>query len=46
MTYFINQLNLYTKLEAIFEDGRIELDNNRIENANRPMAIGRKNYLF
>lgn len=43
MTYFINQ---YSKLEAIFLDGRIELDNNLIENAIRPMAIGRKNYLF
>ena len=43
MTYFINQ---YPKLEAVFKDGRIELDNNRIENAIRPMAIGRKNYLF
>lgn len=43
MAYFINQ---YPKLEAIFEDGRIELDNNLIENAIRPMAIGRKNYLF
>ena len=43
MTYFINQ---YAKLEAIFDDGRIELDNNLIENAIRPMAIGRKNYLF
>lgn len=43
MTYFINQ---YPKLEAIFQDGRIELDNNLIENAIRPMAIGRKNYLF
>lgn len=43
MTYFINQ---YPKLEAIFSDGRIELDNNLIENAIRPMAIGRKNYLF
>jgi len=43
MTYYINQ---YPKLEAIFEDGRIELDNNLIENAIRPMAIGRKNYLF
>lgn len=43
MSYFINQ---YPKLEAIFEDGRIELDNNLIENAIRPMAIGRKNYLF
>ncbi len=43
MAYFINQ---YQKLEAIFNDGRIELDNNLIENAIRPMAIGRKNYLF
>ena len=43
MTYFANQ---YPKLEAIFEDGRIELDNDLIENAIRPMAIGRKNYLF
>lgn len=43
MAYFINQ---YPKLEAIFDHGRIELDNNLIENAIRPMAIGRKNYLF
>lgn len=43
MTYYSNQ---YPKLEAIFEDGRIELDNNQIENTIRPMAIGRKNYLF
>lgn len=43
MSYFLNQ---YPKFEAIFEDGRIELDNNRIENAIRPMALGRKNYLF
>jgi len=41
------QFNILPKsLEAIFEDGRIELDNNLIENAIRPMAIGRKNYLF
>jgi len=43
MACFINQ---YPKLEAIFDNGRIELDNNLIENAIRPMAIGRKNYLF
>ncbi|WP_010521044.1 IS66 family transposase [Aquimarina agarivorans] len=43
MTYFTNQ---YPKLKTIFNDGRIELDNNLIENAIRPMAIGRKNYLF
>ena len=43
MTYFVNQ---YPKLKAIFDDGRIALDNNLIENAIRPMALGRKNYLF
>jgi len=43
MSYFTNQ---YPKLQAIFEDGRIELDNNLIENAIRPLALGRKNYLF
>lgn len=43
MTYFVNQ---YPKLLAIFEDSRVELDNNRIENKIRPLALGRKNYLF
>lgn len=43
MTYFINQ---YHKFENILKDGKIELDNNKIENSIRPMAIGRKNYLF
>lgn len=43
MAYFINQ---YPKFENIFTDGRIELDNNLIENAIRPLALGRKNYLF
>ena len=28
------------------EDGRLELDNNLIENKIRPLALGRKNYLF
>ena len=28
------------------EDGRLEIDNNRIENAIRPTAIGKKNWLF
>ena len=41
--YFIKQ---YHKLETIFQDGRIELDNNLIENKIRPLALGRKNYLF
>ncbi|RAV27395.1 IS66 family transposase [Sinomicrobium soli] len=43
MAYFMNQ---YPKFENIFTDGRIELDNNLIENAIRPLALGRKNYLF
>lgn len=43
MSYTINQ---WHKLETILSDGRIELDNNLIENKIRPLALGRKNYLF
>jgi hypothetical protein len=43
MTYFQNQ---WPKLEAIFLDGRLRLDNNLIENSIRPPALGRKNYMF
>jgi hypothetical protein len=28
------------------EDGRLEIDNNLAENIIRPVALGRKNYLF
>jgi len=28
------------------DDGKYEIDNNLIENAIRPLALGRKNYLF
>jgi transposase len=28
------------------EDGRLEIDNNRCENALRPFVMGRKNWLF
>jgi len=28
------------------QDGRIEIDNNLIENAIRPFALGRKNWMF
>ena len=38
--------NELPKLAACFEDGRIKLDNNLIENSIRPLALGRKNYLF
>lgn len=43
MTYAQNQ---WPKLKAVFEDGRLEIDNNLIENKIRPLALGRKNYLF
>ena len=33
-------------LERFLLDGRLEMDNNLVENAIRPIAIGRKNYLF
>jgi len=36
----------WPSLHAALEDGRIELDNNGIENKVRPLALGRKNYLF
>lgn len=43
MTYYINQ---YEKLIQVVNDGKLELDNNLIENKIRPLALGRKNYLF
>ncbi|MGX1023682.1 IS66 family transposase [Psychroflexus sp. MBR-150] len=43
MSYYLNQ---YPKIKAITLDPRLELDNNLIENAIRPLALGRKNYLF
>jgi len=39
-------LSLWTRLIRYLEDGRIEIDNNLVENSIRPVAIGRKNYLF
>ncbi len=39
-------LNLWPRLERYLEDGRYEIDNNLIENAIRPVALGRRNYLF
>jgi transposase len=36
----------YNKLYQYLEDGRLEIDNNWVENAIRPVALGRKNYLF
>ena len=33
-------------LSRYVNDGRFCIDNNRVENAIRPLALGRKNYLF
>ncbi len=33
-------------LQAYLHDGRVEIDNNLVENAIRPTAIGEKNWLF
>jgi transposase len=41
--YFLNQ---WKKLNRVLEAGELELDNNQIENKIRPLALGRKNYLF
>jgi transposase len=42
-TYALGQ---WAVLLRFLENGEIELDNNKIENAIRPAALGRKNYLF
>lgn len=39
-------LNIYPNLKRYVENGNYEIDNNNIENAVRPLALGRKNYLF
>lgn len=43
ITYMRNQ---WPSLIRFLEDGRIPLDNGGVERAIRPVAIGRKNYLF
>jgi len=39
-------LGQWPSLLVFLGDGRIEIDNNRVENAIRPTAIGKKNWLF
>ena len=39
-------LNRWEKLNVYVNDGTLQIDNNRIENAIRPVALGRKNWLF
>ena len=37
---------MWDNLTAYLNGGMLEIDNNLIENAIRPVALGRKNYLF
>ena len=39
-------LGQWRTLEIYLADGRVEIDNNLVENAIRPTAIGKKNWLF
>lgn len=39
-------LGQWSSLEVFLRDGRIEIDNNLVENAIRPTALGKKNWLF
>jgi transposase len=39
-------LNEWVALTRYLEDGRLEIDNNLTENAIRPSAVGKKNWLF
>ena len=39
-------LGQWPTLDVYLEDGRIEIDNNLVENAIRPTALGKKNWLF
>lgn len=39
-------LNQWDKLGEFLRDGRVQIDNNLVENTIRPSAIGKKNWLF
>ena len=39
-------LKRWDQLNAYLYDGILEPDNNKVENIIRPLALGRKNYLF
>lgn len=43
ISYAMNQWPL---LERFLEHGQVEIDNNLVENAIRPTAVGKKNWLF
>jgi len=39
-------LRQWPSLQLFLDDGRLEIDNNLVENAIRPTAVGKKNWLF
>jgi hypothetical protein len=39
-------LGLWNRLTRYVQNGQVEIDNNLIENSIRPVALGRKNYMF
>lgn len=39
-------LEQWPALQVYLKEGRVEIDNNLVENAIRPTAIGKKNWLF
>lgn len=39
-------LKLWPRLTGYINDGKYEIDNNWVENTIRPVALGRKNYMF
>ena len=43
LNYFLND---YDALRGYLSDGRFEIDNNLVENAIRPTAVGRRRWLF
>ena len=43
ISYMLNQ---WPYLNAYLRHGKVEIDNNWIENKNRPVALGRRNWLF
>ncbi|MCK5538886.1 MAG: IS66 family transposase [Bacteroidales bacterium] len=43
---FIYCANRWTSLQNYLSNGMLEIDSNLVENSIRPLALGRKNYLF
>ena len=39
-------LGQWRTLDVYLDDGRVEIDNNLVENAIRPTALGKRNWLF